>query len=362
VKKVVAELEMIKRKFMDEIEAHLSKKLLFKDSTIIYPPYNYGFVSFLTNADNLGICNSGTYHLNLTLPTKISNDNTIIDMDLFREKHSNAIRMIQLMEPLLIALYGSPDILNTIAAIKKCEDQKDKASVKDSVKDSDTSSYCGGSLRIMMDGYIGLGTYDSDTMEPGKKLDEYIPPPKYFERLHGDKYLPRSKIGFDINYNKFKNHGIELRIFDYFPEEYLCDVFNFILLLCEHSIYRKIDKPQNDISWNDMAAQCIKTGSDATVSHDFYNLLADVFEIDTSGCLCDCFFATSQPKVYPILETVNKISKLLYKRYVENLGHYNDDPGSIIKKMSPDMKPIHLVVYNKIIKNKFEDFIKSELI
>jgi len=350
VKKVVEELGMIKKKFIAEIDKHLSKKLLFENSTIVYPEYNYGFVSFLTNSNNLGICNNGTYHLNITLPTKLSNDNTIVDMDLFKKKHSDAIRMIQLMEPLLIALYGSPDILNTIARLNadakiNADATKDDASNKD-------ISYCGGSLRIMMSRYIGLGTYDSETMESGKKLDDCIPP-NYFERLHqGGEYFPPSKIGFDVNYNKFKNHGIELRIFDYFPEEYLGDVLNFILLLCEHSGYKKIDKPQNNKAWNDMVIQCIKFGSDATISQDFHDLLMDVFDINNKS-MCGCFSTKPQPSIYKM---VNKISKLLYKRYVENIDHYNN--RSIMKKMAPDMnKPATLVDYNKIIKKKFEDFI-----
>lgn len=358
VKKVLDELSLIKRKFIGELDSHLSGKLLFKDSTIIYPSYNYGFVSFLTNSENLGICNNGTYHLNITLPTKLSNDNKILDMNLFKEKHSNAIRMIQLMEPFLIALYGSPDILHTITAINNTNTDTNTDTNTNTKKDN---LYCGGSLRIMMSRYIGLGTYDSDTMESGKKLDD-CNPPDYFQRLHnGNCYLPPCKIGFDINYNKFKNHGIELRIFDYFPEEYLCDVLNFILLLCEHSLYKKIDKPQNNTLWNDMAVQCIQSGSEATISHEFYTILADIFDIDMGGC-CSCLFdltTSPQSKVYPILKTVHKISRRLYKRYVENLDHYNNNPLSIIKKMSPNMNPICLVDYNKIIKNKFEGFISD---
>ena len=30
-----------------------------------------------------------------------------------------------------------------------------------------------------------------------------------------------------------EKHGIELRIFDYFPEKYLEDIINFIVLLCQ---------------------------------------------------------------------------------------------------------------------------------
>ena len=57
---------------------------------------------------------------------------------------------------------------------------------------------------------------------------------------------------------------------------------------------------------------------------------------------------------------MNKISKALYKRYVKNIDHYNNNSKSIIKKMSPDMKPVCLVDYNKIIKNNYEDFIKTQ--
>jgi hypothetical protein len=221
----------------------------------------------------------------------------------------------------------------------------------------------------MMSRYIGLGTYDSETMDSGKKLDDYDylntdKTPHYFERLHNENikqtYFPSSKIGYDINYNKFKNHGIELRIFDYFPEEYLGDVINFIILLCEHSLYKKIEPPQKNKSWNNMAIQCIKRGSDTTISNDFYYLLKDVFDIQPKHCPCFQSYS-SDTKVYPILKTMNKISKILYKQYVKNMDHYNNDPLSIIKKMSPDMKPVSLVDYNKSIKNNFEDFIKTSI-
>ena len=359
VNKTIDELGRIKQRFIREIDTHLSKKLIFKDS-IIYPPYNHGFVNFMTNVDNLGICNSGTYHLNITLPTKLLNNN-IADMDSFRDRHSNAVRLIQWMEPLLIALYGSPDILNTI----------DKCNIR---KVGLSSNYCGGSLRVMMSRYIGLGTYDSVSMIAGKKLDDYdyIRNSNYFIRLHketgmcketgGMCYFPPSKIGYDINYNKFKNHGIELRLFDYFPEEYLRDVLNFIILLCEHSLYRKIDVPQNNDAWNDMAIRCIKNGSDATISNDFYVLLKDMFDI-RSKCYycCPCFdYSYSKTKeVYPILKTMNKISKYLYKKYVQNVDHYNNNPVSIIKKMSPDMKLVELIDYNRIIRGQYEAFIKT---
>ena len=54
---------------------------------------------------------------------------------------------------------------------------------------------------------------------------EYKNTSHYFNKLHKNSpYIPPTTIGYDFNYNKFIKHGIELRIFDSFPEEYLEDI------------------------------------------------------------------------------------------------------------------------------------------
>jgi hypothetical protein len=69
----------------------------------------------MTNMNNIGICNSGTYHINITMPTEIKNTQ-IVNPGQFKKMHCNAIRIIQWFEPFIIALYGTPDILSCAGA------------------------------------------------------------------------------------------------------------------------------------------------------------------------------------------------------------------------------------------------------
>jgi hypothetical protein len=334
VKNVVEELLQIKGEFISEINkklvldisnVDLSKNYLFKD-TIIYPPFNYGFAKFLTNMNNLAICNNGTYHINITLPTPLNNRGEIENPEKFKQMHSNAIRMIQWMEPFLIALYGTPDIMHML-----------------------DTRYSGGSLRLIMSRYIGLGTYDSNKMIKGKMLNdfEYGIPGHYFNQLHYDSvYNPPEKIGYDFNYNKFQKHGIELRIFDYFPEKYLEDIMNFIILLCQFSIYNIIPNPQEENLWNDFVINCIKNGSNAMVSYGLYTRLLLLFDINFGCCMPMC----QNTKPRKIIDVIQLISNHLYENYIN---------FSLVQKMSPNMKPIKFVDYNSIVKNEFKKLLKT---
>ncbi len=53
-----------------------------------------------------------TYHFNFTLPTKLNKNCCIENMDLFINQHKNAIHFIQLIEPIIVSIYGSGDILS----------------------------------------------------------------------------------------------------------------------------------------------------------------------------------------------------------------------------------------------------------
>ena len=138
VVKCIKELAHIKHQFLEEV----NRALVFPNSIfkgpLIYPPLNYGFAVFMTNPTNLAICNAGTYHINITLPTAVKAGGAIKNPERFKQRHANAVRAIQWIEPLLVALYGTPDILHSYGP-----------------------DYAGGSLRMALSRYIGLGTYDS---------------------------------------------------------------------------------------------------------------------------------------------------------------------------------------------------------
>jgi len=333
VSECVNELISIKETFLKEINKLLingkpfenSKNYIFKDK-IIYPPFNFGFAKFQTNLNNLAICNNGTYHINITLPTELNSQGNIANPDKFKVIHSNAIRAIQWVEPLLIALYGSPDIFNTL-----------------------NENYAGGSLRLAMSRYIGLGTYDTNKMDKGKMLNDfnYKTSSHYFNKLHENSpYNPPEQIGYDFNYNKFTKHGIELRIFDYFPEDYLEHIINLIILLCQYSMYNIIPEPKDEPAWNELVIDCIKNGSNALVKPEFYLKIYNVFDLfNLSSCLP--FFK----KKKSILKITNKIAINLYERYKD---------FTICKKMSPNMKKIELIDYNNKIKKNFKTLLKKK--
>lgn len=99
---VIKELKQVKDIFIKEVNKLVKyddEKCILND-TIVYPNYNYGFVKYLTNMNNIGVCNSGTYHINITLPTRVLK-NKIVNMKEFSNVHSNAIRAIQWFEPFL---------------------------------------------------------------------------------------------------------------------------------------------------------------------------------------------------------------------------------------------------------------------
>jgi hypothetical protein len=307
----VNELKEIKSTFLKEIN---NQQVFNKE--VVFPDHNYGFAKFMTNPNNVGICNNGTYHINITLPTEINEDGEIKNISEFKRVHSNAIRAIQWIEPLLVALYGSPDILHML-----------------------NPSYSGGSQRLGFSRYIGLGTYDTNTMEKGKLLDtfDYKKQESYFTELHKDSpYNPPEKTGYDFNFNKFTRHGIELRIFDYFPEKYLEDIINLLILVCEFSTSRVI--PAVSDSWSTVAVEAIKKGSDFRIPPKIYNAIYEKFGMD--NCLWTLFGITQTP-----LHILRRITNMLYHTYKN---------APLCKKMSPNMKAISIVDYNSKIKEMFK--------
>jgi hypothetical protein len=333
VKKCINELIENKQKLLNEFKrVFKEEKIHTKYGELMFPPHNYGLVKYTTNINNVSTCNSGTYHINITLPTKLGIDGKILDENTFREIHKNAIRSIQWIEPLLIACYGTPDIFSIY---------------------NDKFSKC--SLRCALSRLISLGTYDTNKMISGRLADEYICKGKkdlWYNKYHSESgYMPPEIIGYDINYNKYKNHGIEVRIFDYFPEEYLEDVINILLLVCDYSLEKKLgsnpsslalpEKRQEHSSsslalsenkiidplgniWNETMCSCIKDGSNVILNDDYVKSLEHVFNlkiIDKS-----------------VVSVLQNISDTLFK----------NKKSEFITNISPNMKQPVIINYNNI--------------
>lgn len=281
----VTELIEIKKIILSEIKRIISNKIKFQDA-------NYGFVKYVSNMNNISICNNGTYHIHLTLPTKLDSKCEIKDFDLFKNKHSNAIRSIQLIEPLLVACYSPPDIFS---------------------KYNDKFSKC--SARLALSRMIGLGTYDTKLMRTGK-LDYDSKHNSWFIKFHKESgYEVPKLLGYDFNFNKYKNHGIEIRFFDYFPEKYLYDVINIIVLVCSISLENEICNPIELECWHDLMCNVMKYGTDTKIEKEYITNVTNNFKIT-------CDMKENNPK-YVLQEIINNT--------------YNKKKHPWINQISPNM-------------------------
>ena len=290
----VQELIHTKEQFLREISLILKWPVHF-------PDHNYGLVSFLsTYKRNLSLCNNGTYHINITMPTTIING-SIVDKDTFIKEHLVLVKCIQIVEPLLVACYGTPDIFSVL-----------------------DDNYSVGSLRMTLSRYISLQTFDADKPINGKLLlmERDTDPTMWYNM--NKAYELNSKIGYDINFNKFKNHGIELRIFDWFPEIYLSDLINFIILLAEHS---KTTIHFDTSHYQHIIFGCVYRGFKYILTQDECNIILG--DLTLSKVTCDM-------SAHALL---THISDTLYQMY---------HSGPIVTCMSPNMPRPELVNYNKI--------------
>ena len=272
---VLKELIDTKTRFLKGVNAFLIKKRIYRDKGLLmYPPLNPGFAVFHSNPRNIAMFNSGTYHINITLPSMLGKkDETglapILYPDLFKDQHKQFIRSIQWIEPFLIALYGTADPFS-----KLCP------------------RYTKASQRCATSRYIGIGTYDTVLMTEGKILTVPIQEVKgyrtdfwWYKQYHTKSgYLPLDKIGMDINYKKHYNHGVELRIFDWFPEEKLKDLCTFLVYLADASLcLPPIPEACVSESWNDFVTSVINDGKHGQLSGAMLGLYEKIFGIEFVG-------------------------------------------------------------------------------
>ena len=318
VNQCIEELIQIKQDFQREVFPFFTQR---KFGAVQFPDHNYGLVTMLsTFKRNLLVCNNGTHHINITLPTLLQNG-LILDKDTFAKQHLTYIQCIQMIEPLMVACYGTPDVLSIM-----------------------DSSYSIGSLRVSLSRYISLQTFNADSPINGKLLLLSTPEDRsyWYNRISDGPYLMNQSIGYDINFNKFKNHGVELRFFEWFPESYLIDVTNFFILLAQHSLTRHTF-PFDKTKYDTLIHGCVRKGFTYHISPIECNQLLEDLHLP---CVNQSMTAH---------ELLCYINDILYERYHD---------GSIIQLMSPQMNKPQLVNYNQMAFQRLHQdiFGKPELI
>ena len=239
----------------------------------VFPSVNHGLAVYLTNRKNVGIFNNGTYHINITLPTLLDKDARIANMKLFEAQHRNAARLFQWITPFLIAKFGSGDVFARLAG-------------------SGNRAFPAGSQRLCASRYASAGIYDTDKMETGKVLTkpyEHIDG-RWYERIYENAacaYSVLPELGVDINYNKHWNHGLEFRIFDWFPESELSNIFRFLIWMCDESLrYETIEDPRHNREWNTFMSRCVWEGASVRLTEceaAVFSRILDVSHLNVVG-------------------------------------------------------------------------------
>ena len=264
----VEELKNIKNEFITEINSSFKKLNIFSEyGNLSIMKKNNPFAIHMTNLNNISMFNNGTLHYNITLPTILDNNGLIKDFEKFKSDHKKAIKIIQWLEPLLIAVYGSPDPFSTLS-----------------------KKFSKASQRCAISRYIGVGTYNTDEMKRGKILS--IPINElicnqlncwWFHNFYEDNgYTKLNEIGLDINFNKHYNHGIELRFFDHISDnEKLFESFEFIIYLMDYilEIDDIIDNPIINKLWNQIVLKTIVNGKDNELNNNEKKIYENIFNI-----------------------------------------------------------------------------------
>jgi hypothetical protein len=267
---ILLELQGHKTRWLGELQRGLDalpEKEVALRRRVCFPDKNHGLAVFLTNRQNIGIFNNGTYHINITLPTYLDKDCHIADRAAFTSAHQRLARLFQWLSPFLVAAYGTGDVFSGFAP----------------------AAFPAGSQRLCASRFVSVGTYDTHTMMCGKVL--HIP----YERITGrwyeqiyDKpecsYTKLPQLGLDINFNKHWNHGLEFRIFDWFPEKYLPDLFRCLIWMCDESLaVESVPNPQSCAIWNSVLADAVWKGRAACLNSSQTSIFASVFRVPLSG-------------------------------------------------------------------------------
>jgi hypothetical protein len=246
IEDTIQELENKKNNFITNLQSHLVK---WKAGI---PKIYHGITNLWTSSStSYAIFNNGTYHLNLTLPTQMDADCRIKDLEKFKKDHLLVIRWLQWFEPLLIGLLGYPDFYSSLFP---------------------NEPYAKGSLRCSISRYIGIGTFHPENPVEGKQLNTLTRLP-WMQRVQDESmYELNVQHGYDFNFLKHTNHGIEWRIFDAFPEEYLENVCLLMLWIADFALMQEVVPPvaQESKIWNDVTFDCVfKNGSLAVIPNEY---------------------------------------------------------------------------------------------
>ncbi len=254
---VMQELRSAEERFVFELQKLPKQGVLAGYGPLrLSAPTNPGWATYLTNGRAVSMFNNGTIHVNVTLPTRLGFNKKPLWSSDFVTRHRRLARLVQWLEPLWIAVYGSGDPFCSV----------------------DVSGFAAGSQRLAVSRYIGVGTYDTTSMPRGKILQIQkvaAGPLPWYDWLHArTMYAPLDVIGLDINFNKHWAHGLELRFFDQLPLVDLEVVIRQIVVLMDIAQEGcDIPNPRTCAQWSSAAASSLLEGPAWRITPEQMNVI-----------------------------------------------------------------------------------------
>jgi hypothetical protein len=272
---VINELDTTKREFIANLNSSFTQLNIFNEhGTVKIMEKNHPFSTFMTNFKNVTMFNNGTLHYNITLPTQLTAKCKIQNTKNFIETHKKAIKIIQWMEPFIMAVYGSSDPFS------------------DMIQYQNKELFTNSSQRCAISRYIGIGTYNTDEMIKGKLLTKPVSELAcnsleywwFNEFYKNNAYIKLNEIGVDINFNKHYNHGIEIRFLEHIHDkEQLQESFEFIIylmdLILENPNFDTLDNPILNKLWNSVVLKSIIHGKNGLLTIEEIQIYEAIFDM-----------------------------------------------------------------------------------
>jgi hypothetical protein len=351
---------------------------------------------------------AGSYHFWMTLPynNSQSEENIMIN-------HQKACYLLQTIEPLLVAIYGSPDprYQSTKSKVKyfagsyrgAVNRHANYGSSQVHKYKTDLYTRITNSSRISKPTSINSHHYITKIRDNYKNKKEKNDTKKKTKIIDEDKFANNSNsnsnnsintektpnyLFFNKEWNKFDNNkeynfnlfnimnegltnlkqpeiglnirrkgdikGFEFRIMDHLPEEEVYDVFKIILLISCLSYeidHKHLILASTNNGWNDVMANALMYGSMKEVNIDYLTLIGSQFKISAD------IFSNKDP--IKVLETlINEIWKIISKNKSNGYWLMCDDKKPIVKSKNKEI--LDKLLHKNFLKKSLDKTTKTK--
>lgn len=299
IKDIINELDDQRERLNSNLEKAISSKINKKlapietkfgaEHLIFNTCPNNNYVSFQNNPgfeclgnDNIktDIDYTGSYHFWITLPYHKTDKEEDIKL-----LHQKSIFLLQSIEPLLCAYFGScdPTINNTNkkklirGSYRTANNIYANFGMAPGYNYNSPDMYARvvkkmSSRTLKIDSYLNKL---SETLKKPLKLTDY---PNYIQFVYNQPW------GYGTDFRrKYGIKGFEFRIWDHFPQKYLSDILKIVYLLATHAYdisHQNLKYPFDNESWHNTMYECLMNGYQGKVESRYIEYLNSQYELD----------------------------------------------------------------------------------